>query len=397
MNAAQRAERRRSPVGEVAAVFGRLGVLAFGGPAAHIAMMQDEVVERRRWLSRNEFLDLLAVTSLLPGPNSTEMAIILGYRRAGPAGLLAAGVCFILPAAVIVAGFAWGYQRYHALPEVGAVLYGVKPVIIAVILQAVWSLGKTALRSKTLMVVGGLAAVLHFRGVNELVLLFGCAALTALWRWGGEKPRPSARPLVGLAAVGAALIAVPMAVTRLATGSTEFGLVPLFAVFAKIGSILYGSGYVLLAFLQADLVHRLHWLTPAQLLDAVAVGQVTPGPVFTTATFIGYLLGGGWGAVVATMGIFLPSFALVAIGERLVTWLRRSLLAAAFLDGLVAASLGLMAAVAVEFGREAVVDPLTAVLAVAGVVLLVRRRVSATWLILAGAVAGLLAGPVGLR
>ncbi len=376
---------------ELAALFLRLGALAFGGPAAHIAMLQDEVVERRRWLTRDEFLDLLAVTNLLPGPNSTEMAIIVGYRRAGWPGLLIAGVCFILPAALIVTACAWAYVNYGQVPAVGAVLYGVKPVILAVIAQAVWNLGKSAVKSRWLAALGLLAAALHLAGTHELALLFGLATVAGLARWLATSPRPSARPLLGLAAVGAGLIAVPQLITRMAVGSAEFGLGPLFVVFAKIGSILYGSGYVLLAFLQADLVDRLHWLTPSQLLDAVAVGQVTPGPVFTTATFVGYLLGGGAGAVVATVGIFLPSFCLVALGERLVGWLRRSELAGAFLDGLVAASLGLMAAVAVQLGRDAVVDLVTALTAAVAALLLIRWRVNATWLILAGAVVGLLA------
>lgn len=376
---------------ELAALFLRLGALAFGGPAAHIAMLQDEVVERRRWLTRDEFLDLLAVTNLLPGPNSTEMAIIVGYRRAGWPGLLIAGVCFILPAALIVTACAWAYVNYGQVPAVGAVLYGVKPVILAVIAQAVWNLGKSAVKSRWLAALGLLAAALHFAGTHELALLFGLATVAGLARWQATSPRPSARPLLGLAAVGAGLIAVPWLITRMAVGSAEFGLGPLFVVFAKIGSILYGSGYVLLAFLQADLVDRLHWLTPSQLLDAVAVGQVTPGPVFTTATFVGYLLGGGAGAAVATVGIFLPSFCLVALGERLVGWLRRSELAGAFLDGLVAASLGLMAAVAVQLGRDAVVDLVTALTAAVAALLLIRWRVNATWLILAGAVVGLLA------
>ena len=391
-DAAEPTSPEPSRLRSLAALFLRLGFCAFGGPAAHIAMMEDEVITRRGWLTKSEFLDLLGITNLLPGPNSTEMAIIIGYRRAGWPGLLVAGLCFICPAVAIVMVCAVIYQRYHTVPAVEGILYLIKPVIIAVILNALVSLGKKGVKSRTLGVIAVLGAALHFLGVNELALLFGCATLAGLLRWFAEQPRPSAKPLLGLAATGALLITVPWVITLLATGDTAFGLGPLFVVFAKIGSILYGSGYVLLAFLQADLVNRLHWLSMSQLLDAVAVGQVTPGPVFTTATFVGYLLGGGWGAVVATVGIFLPSFLLVALGEKLVGWMRQSVLAGAFLDGLVAAALGLMAAVAVQFGQAAMIDPLTAAVAVLSAVLLVKYKVNTTWLIGGAAVLGLILG-----
>jgi chromate transporter len=347
-------------LGELARLFLRLGSTAFGGPAAHIAMMEDEVVRRRQWLTREELLDLIAACNLIPGPNSTELAIHIGHRKAGWKGLLVAGACFILPAALIVAAIAWAYVRWGSLPEVGAVLYGVKPVIIAVVAQALWGLGRTAVKSWVLGLIGVTAVAATLAGVDEIVVLLGAGALAAA-REAGAK----------------AAMVVPLG--------------KLFAVFAKIGAVLFGSGYVLLAFLRTDLVERLHWLTESQLLDAVAVGQITPGPVFTTATFVGYLLGGGAGAVVATVGIFLPAFVFVAVSGPLVPRLRRSRFAGAFLDGVVVASLALMAIVAVQLGHAALVDPLTIGLAVASGVALIRFRVNSLWLVLGGVIAGLIA------
>ena len=373
---------------ELAWMFLRLGTTAFGGPAAHIAMMEDEVVRRRQWLSREEFLDLLGATNLIPGPNSTEMAIHIGHRRAGWAGLVVAGSCFILPATLIVTAIAWAYVRFGQLPKVEGLLYGVKPVIIAVVLQALWGLGRTALKTKPLAGVAVVAAALSFLGVNELAVLFGTGLLVAAALRMVQQPTGSAAaPLIGV------VPALPFAVTTSAAAAvaTPFGLWPMFLFFLKVGSVLFGSGYVLLAFLRADLVDRWHWLTESQLLDAVAVGQITPGPVFTTATFIGYLLGGGSGATLATLGIFLPAFFFVAISGPLVPRLRRSLVAGAFLDGVNVASLALMAIVTWQLGRVAVCDWITAALAVASGALLFRYRVNSAWLVLGGAVAGLLA------
>jgi chromate transporter len=344
-------------LGELAWLFLRLGATAFGGPAAHIAMMQDEVVERRKWLTNDELNDLIAACNLIPGPNSTELAIHIGHRRAGWKGLLVAGACFILPAALIVAAIAWAYVRWSALPEAGAVLYGVKPVIIAIVAQALWSLGKSAVKTWALGAIGVLAVGATLLGINELVVLVGAGALAAA-RIAGSR----------------AAVVVPLA--------------KLFGVFAKIGAVLFGSGYVLLAFLRSDLVEKLHWLTESQLLDAVAVGQITPGPVFTTATFVGYLLGGGAGAVVATLGIFLPAFVFVAVSGPLVPRLRRSRVAGAFLDGVVVASLALMAIVSVQLGHAALVDPWTIGIAAVSAVALIRFRISSVWLVLGGAVVG---------
>ncbi len=383
-----------SALAEIAVLFLRLGVTAFGGPAAHIAMMQNEVVERRRWLTSEDFLDLLGATNLIPGPNSTEMAIHIGHRRAGWRGLLVAGVCFILPAALITFALAWAYVRFGALPEARGILYGVKPVIIAVVVQAIWALGKTALKGPSLVALGAACVVAVFFGVNELGILVGAGGLTALVRGWSRRAPPSTTPpsptpppptvgMLQVAPVGLATVGTPVAVA--------FSSTKLFFVFLKIGSILFGSGYVLLALLRGDLVDRLHWLTERQLIDAVAVGQLTPGPVFSTATFIGYLIGGPSGSALATFGIFLPSFFFVAASGWLIPRLRRSEGARAFLDGVNVASLALMAAVTWDLGRAAVVDMTTVLLAVASAVLLFRFKTNSAWLVIGGALLGFVA------
>ena len=383
-------------LGELARLFLKLGTTAFGGPAAHIAMMEDEVVRRRRWLTREEFLDLLGATNLIPGPNSTELAIHVGHARAGMAGLVVAGACFILPAALLVTGCAWAYVRFGRLPEVAGLLYGVKPVVIAVVLQALWRLFRTAIRGPGLALLALGAAVAYALGVGELAVLGGGALLAAA----GFFARARGRPLPPSAASGA-LGAAPLlpvglvaSVGAAAAGSgaaAAVGAWPLFAFFVKVGSVLFGSGYVLLAFLRGGLVHDHGWLTEAQLLDAVAIGQLTPGPVFTTATFVGYVLAGGAGALAATLGIFLPAFVFVAASGPLVPRLRRSPLAGAILDGVNAVSLALMGVVTVQLARAAVVDALTLFLAAASAACLLGLRVSSSWLVLGGAVAGVAA------
>ncbi len=362
---------------ELAAVFLRLGTMGFGGPAAHIAMMRDEVVRRRRWMTDQTFLDLVGATNLIPGPNSTEMAIYIGYARAGWHGLLVAGACFILPAMLIVLAFAWAYTRYGTVPAAVWLLYGIKPVIIAVIAQALWALGRTAVRGWLTAAVGAVALGLFVMGVHELVLLAAGGLVVML--------AANARHLRWTE-----VAAVPVvAWTQMAAIPPPFALSTLALVFLKIGSVLYGSGYVLLAFLRADLVLRLGWLTDRQLLDAVAVGQFTPGPVFTTATFIGYLLGGVPAAVVATAAIFLPAFVLVAASYSFLPRLRRSPWAGALLDGVNVTSLGLMAGVTWQLGRVAVTDVTTAALAVVTAGLLIRYRINSAWLVAAGAIVGL--------
>jgi chromate transporter len=376
----QQTARRPGRLREVALLFARLGVTAFGGPAAHIALMEDEVVRRRAWMGRDEFLDLVGATNLIPGPNSTEMAIHLGYRRAGWPGLLVGGACFILPAVAVTLALAWAYVRFGTRPASAAVLYGVKPVIIAVVLQALVGLSRTAVKSVPLAAVALLATVAAVAGANQLAILLGAGALAVALR------RTRAATAVMWPALGGA---------GLAAAAPAVGLLPLFLFFLKVGAVLYGSGYVLLAFLRADLVQRWHWLSEGQLLDAVAVGQLTPGPVFSTATFIGYVIAGGRGAALATLGIFLPSFVFVALSGPLLPRLRRSAAAGAFLDGVNVASLALMAVVAVTLGRAAVVDVPTTALAAAAALLLLRFRVNSALLVLGGAAAGLAAQSLG--
>jgi chromate transporter len=379
----------RGSAGEVARLFLRLGLIGFGGPAAHVALMEDDVVRRRRWLTREQFLDLLGATNLIPGPNSTEMAIHVGFVRAGWPGLVAGGVGFILPAMLITLVIAAAYARYGSLPEAGRILYGVKPVIIAVVVQALWGLGRKAIATPLAAAAALAVLVLALRGVNEVALLFAAALglplLRAVATAGGTRMlSPGGLVGVTLASTGGlSPIGVP--------AGTSAILPQLGLVFLKVGSILFGSGYVLLAFLRPDLVERTRWLSDAQLLDAVAVGQFTPGPVLTTATFIGYLVAGVPGAIVATVAIFLPSFVFVAMSSPLIPRLRRSRWAGGFLDGANAASVALMATVTWELGRAAVVDWLTAALALAAAVVLLVTRLNSAWLVAGGAAVGGLA------
>jgi chromate transporter len=365
---------------ELAAVFGLLGVIGFGGPAAHVALMRRELVERRRWLSERRFADLLGITNLLPGPNSTELAMHIGLDRAGRAGLVVAGLAFILPAVLIVGALAAAYVAAGSSPMAASLLYGVKPVIIAIVTVAILQLGRTALAGPLRLAIGLVTAVLALAGANELLLLAAGAAAMAVV---GSLPGPGAgwlaRAAVPLMTVGGGLAAVAVS------------LPVLFTTFLKIGATLYGSGYVLLAFLRADFVDRLGWITDRQLLDAVAIGQVTPGPLFTTATFVGYVVAGPAGAVVATIGIFVPAFVLVALVGGLAARMRTRPLTAALLDGVTAAAIGLMAAVSLELGGAAIVDLLTLALALGGAVLLILR-VPSVWIVAGGAAVGLAHG-----
>ena len=364
---------------EVTLLFLKLGFTAFGGPAAHIAMFRDEVVKRRKWIDDYHFLDLLGATNLIPGPNSTEMAIHLGFVRAGWRGLIAAGAAFIIPPVFIVIGLAWVYVHFGTTPEAGWLLYGVKPVIIAIILQAILGLRKAAIKGPLTAVVGAAALVFYLLGVNEIALLFAGGVAVMV----GENLRRLTK--ANLVAIIAPLGG--LSVPALAAGA--FNLPLMFLIFLKIGAVLYGSGYVLLAFLRADFVTRLGWLTDQQLIDAVAIGQVTPGPVFTTATFIGYILGGLPGALLATLGIFLPSFIFVAVSNPLIPRLRNSPWMSGLLDGVNVAALGLMAAVTWQLGRASIIDPFTIVLGLVAALLLFRFKINTTWLVLGGAAAGL--------
>jgi chromate transporter len=364
---------------EVAALFLKLGFVAFGGPAAHIALMRDEVVTRRRWVTEQQFLDLLGASNLIPGPTSTELAIYLGYARAGWRGLVLAGTLFILPAALISLALAWVYVRYGSTPQAAWLLYGIKPVIIGVVVQAIWALARTAVKGWLLAAIGALVLGLYAAGVNEIVLLLGAGVLVMAARNAGRlRQRPRALVLVPM--LGAPALST--------AGAAAVDPVSLFFVFLKIGAVLYGSGYVLLAFLRNDFVVRLGWLTDQQLIDAVAVGQLTPGPVFTTATFIGYIVAGTSGAALSTLAIFLPSFVFVAIVYPIVPRLRGSAWMSAFLDGANVAAIGLMLAVTWQLGRSAVVDWPSAGLALVATILLLRWRINSVWLIAGAGVIG---------
>jgi chromate transporter len=377
-------QERQQRLRELAAVFLRLGSIALGGPAAHIAMIDDEVVKQRRWMGREQLLDLIGVTNLLPGPNSTELAIHVGYERAGWAGLWVAGSCFILPAMGIVWLLAAIYVRYQALPQLEGLLYGIKPVIIAIILQALVKLGQKALKDRPTAIAALGVVVAYFFQINEILLLLVAGLAVML--------------IKNLRDGGRAALLLPFTASLAQTGgpapaATWTGPIwlQLCLFFLKIGSVLYGSGYVLLAFLQRDLVDRLGWLTSQELLDAIAIGQFTPGPVFTTATFVGYLVAGNAGAIAATLGIFLPAFLLVGLVNPWVPVLRRSRWFGGFLDGVNAASLGLMAAVLFTLGQTALVDGVTVVLAVLGAIAVFRLQINSAWIVLAGGLVGFVA------
>ncbi len=374
--------QRQVSLAELALVFLKLGTMAFGGPAAHIAMMEDEFVRKRHWISQAEFLDRLAAATLIPGPSSTEVAIFIGHKKRGWSGLIIAGCCFILPAAVLVTVIAAVYARFGSLPQVAGILYGIKPAVIAIVLQALWSLARSATKTKFLAVIGVIAIVLNAAGMAPLAVLAIAGIASGGWVW-VKRQR------------GIALAAIPpsgrfalLAGTAAAAASVHVTMLRLFLSFLKIGSIVFGSGYVLLAFLREEFVTRLHWLSEKQLIDAVAVGQFTPGPVFTTGTFIGYLVAGIPGALVATVGIFVPGFILVALSGPLLPKLRRSALAAEIFDGVVVGSLALMAVVAWQLGRASIVDWRTLTILIASAVLLLRFRVNSAWVLAGAAVAG---------
>ncbi len=382
-------DQQRYRLVELMSVFSRLGMVAFGGPAAHVAMIDDEVVKRRQWMSREQLLDLIGVTNLLPGPNSTELAIHIGYERAQWRGLFVAGGSFILPAMVLVWLLAALYVRYQAVPQVGWLLYGIKPVIIAVVLQALWKLGKKAAKDLPTTVVGFIAIALYFTGINEiLLLLLAGLAVMLVKNWQN-------RNNIG---VGAFLLPISGSLAQVggpAATAVSVGWAGVFLFFLKVGCVLYGSGYVLLAFLQRDLVEQQQWLTSQQLLDAIAIGQITPGPVFTTATFVGYLLAGNGGAIAGTIGIFLPAFLLVGLVNPWVPKIRRSPWASGFLDGVNAGSLGLMAGVTYTLGQTALVDGVTIGLAVLSAILVFRFKINSAWLVVAGGAVGLCLHLVG--
>jgi chromate transporter len=367
----------RSSIGEIFTFFLRLGLTAFGGPAAHIALMERETVERRAWLSREQFLDLVGGCNLMPGPGSTQVAMALGYTRRGWIGLIVAGVCFILPASLATLALAWAYVHYGQMPQVQGLLYGTKPVMVAIVAQAVWRLGRMALRGWSLTLVGVTCFAAAWTGVPPVAILFVAGGLMLI----SAALRSSTRKAIILASL-------PAGGSAAITGG--IGLISIALTFLKLGVVVFGSGYVLLAFLKADLVDRLHWITEPQLLDAITAGQVTPGPVFATATFIGYLLRGWSGALVATVAIFFPSFLIAGAIGALAARIRNSALTAAFLDGVNAAAVALMAEVGMFLGRATLIDSWTWAIGLLSTIVLIRLRLNATWLILTGAVLGLL-------
>jgi chromate transporter len=374
--------RKPSPsLAEVALSFLKLGTIAFGGPAAHIAMMEEEFVRKRGWLTQEEFLDRLATANIIPGPSSTELAIFIGYGQRGWPGLIVAGCCFIIPAAILVTLFAAAYVLYGALPRMAGMLYAIKPVVIAIILWALLKLAKTAVNTRLLAAIAVAAFLLNLFGVNPLLVLVIAAVLAGLPKAAGRVSAvglatPNKTLIAGVSGIVGATVVFPVTLTR------------LFLSFLKIGSIVFGSGYVLLAFLRAEFITKLHWLTEQQLIDAVAVGQFTPGPVFTTATFIGYLIAGIPGAIVSTIGIFLPGFLLVALSGPIIPKLRRSSLLSRALDGVVAGSLALMAVVCWQLNRAAVVDWFTLAIFAMALPALMRFRINSAWLIIAAGLLG---------
>lgn len=362
-------EKQGKRLAEVAKLFFKLGCIGFGGPAVHIAMMEQEVVRRRQWMSQEHFLDLVGATNLIPGPNSTEMTMHCGHERAGWKGLVVAGLCFILPAVVITAALGWAYRQYGSLPAVAPFLYGIKPAIIAVILSTLYALGKKAFKTGALWLVGILCTAAVLAGANEIAVLFGAGLLGVLYHLARTK-----RTVNSLA---------PMALAPLSHAK-------LFWTFLKIGSILYGSGYVLFAFLDAELVGK-GIITRQVLTDAIAVGQFTPGPVFSSATFIGWQVGGLGGAVAATLGIFLPSFLFVALLNPLIPRLRQSKLMSAFLDTVNAASVAIILAVCVELSHDAIRDWRTMLIAALSLVLLLWfKNLNTAFVVVGGALAGYL-------
>ncbi len=377
-------EQERGTLREIAKEFLRLGFVAFGGAAAHVAMMEERFVRRKQWLTRERFLDLFGAASLLPGPSSTELTMYLGEVRGGFAGLLVAGVCFILPAAVMVVALAWTYLKFGTVPQVAGLLFGIKPVVVALMAQAIWNLARVALRSVPLAILAAVAVVLAAVGQPLLVLLLGGGILWMVVTQGKKLARGELE-LAGVAGISTNAAAVPALV----------GLAPIFFYFLKVGAVLFGSGYVLLAILRADLVVRLHWLTDAQLLDSIAISQATPGPFFTVATFIGFLLGGWRGAILGTIGMFLPAFVFVGLTAHVLPKLRKSPLAGAFLDGVNASAVALMGFVGWQFARACLTSWSAVVIGAVSVLLLVRYKTNSAWLVLGGAIAGILLRSVG--
>lgn len=361
---------------EIAQLFFKLGSIAFGGPAVHIAMMEDEVVKKRKWMTQEHFLDLVGATNLIPGPNSTEMTMHCGHERAGWKGLFVAGICFILPAVVITSVFAWLYQKYGQLPEVEPFIYGIKPAVISIIIIAAFRLGKKALKNTEHALLGIITLVACLFGLNEIIALFGCGFLGMLLYFFKKN-------------TGNLKSFIPLLLFQ-ATDPSKIGILKIFLVFLKVGAILYGSGYVLFAFLDAELVAN-GWLTRQALIDAVAIGQITPGPVLSTATFIGWQMNGITGAIVATLGIFIPSFLFVLLLNPLIPKMRKSKIIGATLDAVNVAAVALIVAVCVEMAKDTLTDWRTILIGVASfIIVFVFKKTNSAFIVLGGAIAGYL-------
>jgi len=400
--------RKNTRLKELAGIFLKLGIIGFGGPAAHIAMMEEEIVRRREWITREYFLDLVGATNLIPGPNSTEMAIHIGYIRAGWSGLAVAGISFILPAVMITAAFAWAYVKFGSLPNIIPFFYGIKPAVLAVIFFAVWRLGRTAVKSWRLLVIGLFVTLASLLMINEVAVLLLGGVIGMFWlRLLPRRGTPLVLEITAgiSAAVGALFHNVRMSWGSVAgtaammavgfSGPIGFSLLKLGLFFLKVGAVLFGSGYVLVAFLEGGLVHDYGWLSQQQLLDAIAIGQFTPGPVLSAATFIGYVISGVPGAVVSTVAIFLPSFFFVAALNPIVPRLRRSPWTSAFLDAVNVSSVALMLAVVVKLGQTTLTGFPAGLIAAAALGVSFRWKVNATWLILGGAAVGWVLSLVG--
>ena len=368
-------EQNRSSLSTIARLFLKLGIIGFGGPAVHIALMEEEVVRKRAWISEEHFLDLVGATNLIPGPNSTEMTMHIGHERAGWKGLFVAGSCFIIPAVIITAFFAWLYQQYGELPQVQPFIYGIKPAIIAVVVSLMIHLGRKALKSIELGIIGALAAIAVLAGFNEIYVLFGGGLLSILIYFIKNKTQTTNSIF-------------PFVLLQISNPSINLSDFKLFLTFLKIGSILYGSGYVLFAFLDAELVAK-GLLTKQQLVDAIAVGQFTPGPVFSSATFIGWQIGGASGAIAATIGIFLPSFLFVALLNPLIPRLRRSKIMSAFLDTVNVVSIAIILSVIVEISKLTLLDWRSiAIAAISFIVTFYFKKLNTAFIILGGALLG---------
>ncbi|MFI5300614.1 MAG: chromate efflux transporter [Polyangiales bacterium] len=371
----------RARLPEVAAVFLRLGFTAFGGPAAHVALMEAEVVRRRRWVTPERFLDMFGAASLIPGPSSSELAVFLGYEYAGFLGLVVAGLCFVLPAALMSAGLAIAYLRYGSIPSVGHALAGIQPVVVAILVQAIAALAPKALPSRRAIAIAAVSSLAFACRVDAIVVLLGAGMLSM-----STAPRAADGDGLSLSALVPPLLTTTKVVASVGLGA-------LFLVFLKLGATVFGSGYVLVAFLREELVHRRGWIDEPLLLDAIAVGQITPGPVFTTATFLGYLLGRGPGAVAATVAVFLPGFILIAAIRPILAWVRKSWRAGAFLDGVNAGSIALMAVATAQLARAVLGSTVAIAIVGVSVLVLLRTKVNATWLVVAGGVIGAMVGP----